>query len=176
LQDTGEGLKQLMRSYPQAVTVVTTANRGEPFGVTVSAFSTISLDPPLVMVSMTKGTAAHDVISGASHFAVNILAADQAKISERFAGRSESHKFSFEGLAVEKAENGCTLIRTAVGHIECTRASSHDEGDHTVIMGKVTRVKHSHDAPPLLYYKRGYTTVASTVPTPSAADSLFGEW
>lgn len=174
--EVAEELKRLMRSFPQAVTVVSARNGGEPFGVTVSAFSTVSLDPPLVMISLMKGTTAHSVLSRATHFAVNILSSDQSKVSERFAGRSEGHRFSFEGLALDEAENGCTLLRTAVGHIECTKAGSHDEGDHTLIMGRVTKARLSHDAPPLLYYKRGYTSVAPTVPTPTSPDSLLAEW
>ena len=177
MEDVAEGLKRLMRSFPQGVTLVTTKERGgEPFGVTVSAFSTVSLDPPLVMISMTKGTRAHSVLSHASRFAVNILASDQSKVSERFAGRSESHRFSFEGLALEEAENGCTLLRTAVGNLECTKAGTHEEGDHTLILGRVTRARLSHDAPPLVYYKRGYTSVASTAPAPTSPATLQAEW
>lgn len=170
-----ETLKALMRSFPQGVTLVTSAGPDGPFGVTVSAFSSISLSPPMIMVSMNKGTKAHEVMSAVDRFAVNILAADQSQLSERFAGRSPAHNFDFHGLPVRRGENGSPILQTAVGYIECTKLASHDAGDHTMIMGQVTAAFLSHDAPPLVYFKRSYTTVVPPTGHPGY-DSLLGEW
>lgn len=175
MPDLVDTLKTLMRSFPQGVTLVTAQGDEGPFGVTVSAFTSISLAPPIVMVSMMKGTKAHDVITSARHFAVSLLSSDQDQLSERFAGRSATHSFDFQGLPIKMGGNGSPVLETAVWHIECTRLESHDAGDHTMVMGGVTAAEMSHDAPPLVYFKRNYTTVVP--PTGHAVyDSLLGEW
>ena len=172
----GESIKSLMRSFPQGVTIVTGVADGSPFGVTVSAFSSVSLEPPLVMVSMSKGTRARDMLSTASAFTINVLSADQSDIAERFAGRSDSHRYRFEGINTRVGSNGCPIFSSAVGYLECSGWSQHEEGDHTMIVGRVTEAGLNGDSPPLVYYKRRYTTVVTPAADSEAHDSLLAEW
>lgn len=165
-----------MRTFPQAVTIVTAISRGGPFGVTVSAFSSISLDPPLVLVSLIKGTRAHNILTSAEEFAVSVLSSDQSSLSETFAGRSESQKSPFDDLPFRKGRNGCMVLESGVGYVECRKSGTHDEGDHTLVMGRVTHVKLNRHAPPLVYYNRHYTTVVMPPSGSTTYDSLLAEW
>ncbi len=175
-EDIAESVKLFMRSYPQGVTIVTAENAGKPFGVTVSAFSSISLDPPLVMISMTRGTKAHDILAEAETFTISLLSAEQAHLSDRFAGRSESQRYDFGGLRVSRGLNGCLYLQSAVGHLECKRWSSHVEGDHTLVFGRVTAGSVDSETTPLLYYRRRYTTVVQPAADSEVHDSLLAEW
>jgi len=176
VEDVPEKLKQVMRAFPQGVTLVTTKVAGRPFGVTVSAFSTISLRPPLVMLSITKGTRAHEALTKAETFAINTLGSDQLAVSERFAGRQRAHTSDFGELPVKEGSNGSLLLRTALAHVECARSALHDAGDHTIIVGRVTKVELIREALPLIYYDRRYTTVTTPSTSSPTFDSLLAEW
>lgn len=171
-----DSVKLLMRSFPQGVTIVTGEKEGAPFGVTVSAFSTVSLDPALVMVSMTKGTRARDALYSAKSFTVNVLSSDQSELAERFAGRSGSRSYDFQGVPVRKGSNGCLVFTTAVGYLECVSWSQHEEGDHTIIVGRVVAAGVDSEASPLVYYRRRYTTVVAPSADAPLHDSLSAEW
>jgi flavin reductase (DIM6/NTAB) family NADH-FMN oxidoreductase RutF len=173
---TSESVKALMRAFPQGVTLVISMYRGEPFGVTVSAFSSISLVPPLVMVSIGKGTKAHEALSQSERFTVNFLYSGQSSISERFAGRTQALRSRFDDLDVREGSDGCLFLADSIGHIECEKESSYEKGDHTIFIGRVLLASLHRDSPPLVYYKRRYTTVVEPATGSQAYDSLLGEW
>ena len=154
--DIQSGLKQAMRAYPQGVTVVTTDSNG-PKGITVSSFTSVSLDPPLVMVSIAKGSAMHDLLRGAKSFAVNFLADDQKSVSDRFAGRTHA-KEKFEGLKFSKGITGSPVISGARAVLECTLWKAYEGGDHSVLIGEVISAKTLNSKRPLVYYLQQYTT------------------
>jgi flavin reductase (DIM6/NTAB) family NADH-FMN oxidoreductase RutF len=152
-----KGLKQAMRVYPQGVTVVTTRGREGARGITVSSFTSVSLDPPLVLVSIAKSSALHDTFRDARQFAVNFLADDQRSVSDRFAGRSDLRD-RFEGLKYEDGLTGSPIIDGVRAVLECRVWKVYDGGDHSMILGEVLAAKALSSKRPLVYYSQQYTT------------------
>ncbi|MDG6990568.1 MAG: flavin reductase family protein [Nitrososphaerota archaeon] len=150
------GLKQAMRVYPQGVTVVTTDSGGLK-GLTVSSFTSVSLDPPLVLVSIAKGSALHDALAAAEAYAVNFLADDQKSVSDRFAGRTGA-KDRFEGIKFTKGMTGSPIISGARAVLECRAWKVYDGGDHSMLVGEVVSAKALNSKRPLVYYSQQYTT------------------
>lgn len=150
------GLKHAMRVYPQGVTVVTTDSHG-PKGLTVSSFTSVSLDPPLVLVSIAKGSALHDLFREAKSYAVNFLADDQKSVSDRFAGRTQS-KERFEGIRFVAGVTGSPLISGVRAVLECRSWNVYEGGDHSILVGEVVAAKTLNSKRPLVYYSQQYTT------------------
>ena len=169
-------LKSLMQSFPQGVTIITTKHRGEFYGITVSSFTSVSLRPPLVLVSVSKGAPTHGALLGEDSFTVNILESDQARLSEQFAGRATDSTDKFYETKYRLGENGCPILEPTLGFLECKRWGSYDGGDHTLILGEVTNAGSRKDSLPLVYYNRQYTTILLPTLERSSYDSLLGEW
>ncbi len=155
-----------MRVYPQGVTVVTSRDGDEPRGITVSSFTSVSLTPPLVLVSIAKGSLLHDQYREAKAFAVNFLADDQRSVSDRFAGRTTA-KDRFEGVRFTLGVSGSPVIEGVRAVIECKAWHAYDGGDHSVILGEVIRAELLSSKKPLVYYEQQYTTTeAAEHPAP----------
>ena len=150
-------LKQAMRVYPQGVTVVTTQTDGGPRGITVSSFTSVSLSPPLVLISIAKGSQLHDQYREAKAFAVNFLADDQKSVSDTFAGRTEAED-RFEGLKFRLGVSGSPIIDGVRAVIECKKWQVFDGGDHSLIVGEVVAAQALSSKKPLVYYAQQYTT------------------
>jgi len=148
----------VMRGFPQGVTVVTTKAKGRLWGVTVSSFTTVSLEPPLVLVSLMKNVPTSGAVASASGFTVNFLAGDQKSVSDRFAGRMPLGD-RFEGLRYHFASTGYPVIEGATGYFHCKRWRKYDGGDHMLILGEVIEAKRLNHKPPLVYFMQRYTTV-----------------
>lgn len=144
--------KLAMSHFASGVTVVTTEQEGRAYGMTVSAFSSLSLDPPLVLVCIEKSVTTHDALAGAGVFGVSILAASQRDVSNRFASRSET---KFEGLEVHRRSLGIPLIPGAICTLECRVQAQLPGGDHTIFVGEVVSAETS-EGDPLLYFRSGY--------------------
>ena len=155
--DLQDGLKQAMRVYPQGVTVVTTKAKDGPKGITVSSFTSISLSPPLVLVSIAKGSGLHDALSASKAFAVNFLADDQKSVSDRFAGRVELSD-RFEGLKFREGVTGSPIIDGVRATLECKTWQVYPGGDHSILVGEVVAAKAFNSKRPLVYYAQQYTT------------------
>ena len=146
--------RSVLGRFASGITVVTSRDgNGKDAGMTVNAFCSVSLIPPLILVCVDHVASMHAMIVAAPHFAVNILAADQEHISRRFSGPDE-HK-RFDGLGYSRGTTGVALLDDALAHIECRRISQHEAGDHTVIIGEVETATAFSDRP-LLYYRGGY--------------------
>ena len=152
-----EGLKAVMREFPQGVTVVTAMTKDGPRGLMVSSFTSVSLDPPLVLVSIAKSADLHDAFAGASSYAVNFLADDQRSVSDRFAGRVKV-KDRFDGVRHHRWSTGSPIIDGARAAIDCKVWQVYDGGDHTLILGEVVRASVISARKPLVYYAQQYTT------------------
>jgi len=150
-------LKQAMRVYPQGVTVVTTQADDGPKGITVSSFTSVSLSPPLVLVSIAKTSQLHDPYREAKCFAVNFLADDQKSVSDRFAGKTEA-KDRFEGLRFKLGDSGSPIIDGVRAVIECRTWKVYEGGDHSLIIGEVIAAEALSNKKPLVYYAQQYTT------------------
>jgi len=149
--------KDAMRGWASGVTVVTARSGDNVHGMTVSAFSSVSVDPPLILVCASQSSATHQMIEEGGLFAVNILAAHQQGVSNVFA--SSMHEDSrLERVGWTEGRTGVPLIDEALASLECRVASAHREGSHTIYVGRVEAV-HTTDAPPLLYYQGGYRSL-----------------
>jgi len=146
--------RQLLGRFATGVTVVTTRDRaGKPVGMTASSVASVSLDPPLVLVSVARDNDMHPALKAADRFVVNVLAADQEAISRRFA---EEHPNRFDGIGYSETRHGLPVLEGVLASIECEKQSEAPGGDHTVFVGLVTGGAVS-DRGPLLYYRGGYT-------------------
>ena len=154
-------LKQAMRVYPQGVTVVTTLSGAGPKGLTVSSFTSVSLEPPLVLFSLAKSSALYGLFRGSKAFAVNFLADDLKSVSDRFAGRTGS-KDRFEGVNFVKGETGSPIISGVRAAIECRPWQNFDGGDHTVFVLEVVSAVTFSSKRPLVYFSQQYTTTETT--------------
>jgi flavin reductase (DIM6/NTAB) family NADH-FMN oxidoreductase RutF len=143
--------------FVSGVTVVTTlSNDNRPAGITVSAFSSVSLEPPLVLVCIDKRASLHNHLSEGSHFAVNILGDHQQEISKRFASRDENR---FEGARYREGLNGAPLLEDALAYIECRVVHAYPGGDHTILVGEVESTSVA-DHKPLAYFRGNYGGLA----------------
>jgi len=146
--------RSVLGRFASGITVVTTRDgEGGHCGMTVSAFCSVSLVPPLVLVCVDHIASMHDMLLRASHFAVNILAADQEALSRRFSGPDE-HK-RFDGVGYTRGQSGAALLDDALAHLECRLVAHHEAGDHTIVVGEVESATPFPDRP-LLYYRGGY--------------------
>jgi 3-hydroxy-9,10-secoandrosta-1,3,5(10)-triene-9,17-dione monooxygenase reductase component len=155
--DLQTGLKQAMRVYPQGVTVVTAQTEDGPKGITVSSFTSVSLNPPLVLVSIAKSSQLHDLFAATGEFAVNFLADDQRSVSDRFAGRTQARD-RFDGLNFTPGVTDSPVIDGARAVIECKTWKVYEGGDHSLIIGEVVSAKALSGKKPLVYYTQQYTT------------------
>jgi flavin reductase ActVB len=145
--------RSVLGRFPSGVTVVTTKGPdGSDSGMTVSAFSSVSLEPPLVLVCIEKSASAYQALTSSTGFVVNILSADQEQIARRFAIVDIDR---FEGVGYSRSQNGFAVLDDALGLIECSTVAQHDAGDHTVIVGEVEAAR-AGTGTPLLYYRGGY--------------------
>jgi flavin reductase (DIM6/NTAB) family NADH-FMN oxidoreductase RutF len=145
--------RAVLGRFPSGVTVVTTkAADGSDQGMTVSAFCSLSLEPPLVLICIEKTASAHDALTRAKGFVVNVLAAKQEQIGRRFAIVDIDR---FEGVGFTRSSSGYAILDDVLAVIECDRVSMHDGGDHTMIIGEVEATR-AETGTPLLYYRGGY--------------------
>ncbi len=130
-------LRRTLGTFATGVVVVTASSAaGRYVGLTVNSFSSVSLDPPLVLWSLRLDAPSRPVFEEASHFAVNILAENQAELANRFA---TPHPDKFAGVACAEGMGGTVLLDGCVAHLECSRELSHPGGDHLILIGQVRR-------------------------------------
>lgn len=139
--------------FASGVTVVTTIGEdNKPVGITVSAFASVSLDPPLVLACVDKRASVHDCLCEGKHFAVNILAEDQEHLSRLFASKDQDR---FTQAAYHTGITGAPLLDGAVAVLECRVVHAYPGGDHTIIVGEVESASIA-DHKPLAYHRGGY--------------------
>jgi 3-hydroxy-9,10-secoandrosta-1,3,5(10)-triene-9,17-dione monooxygenase reductase component len=161
---SSETLRQVMRSYPQGVSVVTAQPPGEePRGITVSSLLSVSLDPPLILVSIAKNARAHPAIEKAGAFAVNLLAEDQGPLSEHFAVSGLSSEEQFGSLRYRPSPSGAPLIEGCVAFLDCRVVDVSAYADHSFFIGEVEEGEVTREARPLVYYNRSYWALGSEV-------------
>lgn len=145
-------MRKAMGCFATGVAVITTADREGPHGMTVNSLTSVSLDPPLLLVCFTRGTRTADCVTTSSRFAVNILGARQEQLSNTFARRGHDH---FEGLDLPVHASGVSLMPGALAHLACAVERTMDGGDHIIVLGRVIDLAH-RDGAPLLFYGGSY--------------------
>jgi flavin reductase (DIM6/NTAB) family NADH-FMN oxidoreductase RutF len=139
--------------FASGVTIVTTRDTSSrDHGLTVSAFCSLSLEPPLVLVCIDNEASMHPVLDQASHFAVNVLAANQESLARRFAA-SETDRF--DGVGYVRGVTGAPILDDVLAYVECRKTTALPAGDHTIVIGEVEHAE-VHSSGPLLYYRGGY--------------------
>jgi len=153
LSVSSDEFRSVLGRFPSGVTVVTTrATDGSDQGMTVSAFCSLSLEPPLVLICIEKTASVYAALTTAPAFIVNILSAKQEQVARRF---SIVDIDRFEGIGFSRSRNGIVILDDVLGVIECNRFSLHDGGDHTIVVGEVEAGR-AGNGTPLLYYRGGY--------------------
>jgi flavin reductase (DIM6/NTAB) family NADH-FMN oxidoreductase RutF len=148
--------------FATGVAVITTQVKGQkPIGITVNSFSSVSLDPPLILWSLDRKSDTLAVFNAVETFTVNVLREDHREISTRL---SKQGDHSLDGLATRIGANGLPAIEEALAHFECDVYARHDAGDHIIILGRVTHFEYAEDGRPLLYHRGGYQGLASGAP------------
>ena len=141
--------------FASGITVITIQYEGRAHGMTANSFVSVSLDPPLVMVSINLRNSTLEHFLHSSHFAVNVLAHDQEHHSRRFAKHAADR---FQGVEWQSAESGAPLIEGALAHLECSKARWFEAGDHAVLIGQVVRAG-CRDGRPLLFFQSSYASI-----------------
>ncbi len=145
--------RAVLSRFASGVTVVTSRDaEGRDYGMTVSAFSSLSLDPPLVLVCIDQSAAWHDVLPRATHFNVHILGETQEAISRRFASERADR---FVDVSHTRGDNGLVKLTGVIALLECRITARHPGGDHSIVVGEVERA-HADDGEPLLYFRGTY--------------------
>jgi flavin reductase (DIM6/NTAB) family NADH-FMN oxidoreductase RutF len=147
-------LRDALGCFATGVTVVTCLNaEDKPAGVTVNSFTSVSLDPPLLLVCLHKTAASADALINASHFAVNVLQTGQQPASITFSTRVEDR---FGTMAWSCGEAGAPILKDSLGVFECERFAVYDGGDHHILVGQVVKASFDAGLDPLLYFRGRY--------------------
>ncbi|WP_255429148.1 flavin reductase family protein [Ramlibacter albus] len=142
--------------FATGVTIVTARTAdGQVIGLTANSFNSVSLEPPLVLWSLSRAAASLAVFSAGSHYAINVLAADQKALAERFAAKGADR---FSGVSFDEGAGGAPLLHGAAATFECFNRSRYEEGDHVIFVGEVERCTHRPGAAPLLFHGGRYYT------------------
>lgn len=160
-----DAYREVMGRFVTGVTVVTSVDerRGQPYpwGTTVNAFSSVSLDPPLVLVCIGRERSIHPVIARSGRFAVNILGEESQDLSDCFSGAPAAHpKEAFCDAEYHVGESGLPILEASVAHLECVVEQTLAAGDHTIYLARVAHLGLSEVHPlPLLYYRGRYLRI-----------------
>ncbi len=141
--DNHRAYRNALGSFTTGVTVVTAMTADGPIGMTVNSFASVSLDPPLVLWSPAKSSSRYGAFTGARHFAIHVLSADQDHLSAAFTHGGSG----FDGIDVRFNDEGVPVLPGTLARFECAEQAQHDAGDHTIIIGKVLRVAHRQGEP-----------------------------
>lgn len=151
-----EQFRRAMGRFATGVGLVTSLEEGRPYGMTVNAFTSVSLDPPLVLVCIQKEGHGHRVIQAQGAFAVNILGAHQKPLAERFAGRHHEYGDPFADVPWRVGSLGLPLLLDVQSFVECRLVETVDAGDHSIFLGQVVHLGIGPVAPPLLFFGGSY--------------------
>lgn len=147
-------LRDAMGCFATGITIITSRDaEGKPIGLTANSFTSLSLDPPLLLVCVANSAGSAPVLREAEHFAVNLLQIGQQPASNRFAGRGEDR---FAATPWTPGETGMPLLDGALGSFECKRHAVHEGGDHFILVGEVVRAQFEPRRDPLLYFRGKY--------------------
>jgi len=146
-------LRDALGCFATGVTVVTCVHDGQPSGLTVNSFTSVSLDPPLLLVCIHKRATCASALVAASHFAINVLQTGQQPASIRFATRDEDR---FGATPWSTGEAGAPILAESLGVFECERFAVYEGGDHNILVGHVVKASFDAALDPLLFFRGRY--------------------
>ena len=147
--------KRSLGSWPSGVTIVTSQHGAERLGMTVSAFTSVSLNPPLILVCADKASNTNKLIHASRAFTVNVLGREQSTLSNLFADKKRE-AIRFDGLDCKTGATGCPRLPGALASLDCTVRDVVDAGDHIVYVGTVEDAVIDAEQEPLVYWRGGY--------------------
>lgn len=136
--DPTRSLRDAFACFATGVTVVTTQGPDGPLGFTANSFSSVSLDPPLILWCPARSSLRHDTFANAPHFAVHIMAEDQQDLAMRFARNADD----FSGQDWQPSADGVPLLNGTLACFECKHFATHPAGDHSIVVGEILRYNH----------------------------------
>jgi flavin reductase (DIM6/NTAB) family NADH-FMN oxidoreductase RutF len=154
-------MRNAMCHWATGVTVVSSIYKGVQHGMTVSSFTSVELEPPLLMVSLSRETRTHGLVENSGVFGVTILREDQQAISDRFAGRVADGADRFTGLQTIVLSTGAPFLAGGLAFFDCKVVATYLVGGHTLFVGEVIAIQTVQDGAPLIYYNRGYHHLAT---------------
>jgi flavin reductase (DIM6/NTAB) family NADH-FMN oxidoreductase RutF len=147
--------RSVLGRFASGVTIVTARDgAGKDHGMTASAFCSVSLQPPLVLICVDHAASMHGLLLEHPRVGISILSSTQEAYSRRFADQDTDDRF--DGIAYTRAESGVVLLEGALAHLECKVVEHHDAGDHTILIAEVEGAEPHEANRPLLYYRGGY--------------------
>lgn len=149
-----ETLRRAMRAWTSGVTIVTATHAGQRYGMTVNSFASISLEPPLIAVTLRKLTHTHALVEGSGEFAITLLAADQGYLSDRFAGKIPGVTDRFEGVETETLLLDIPLIKGGMAYFNCRVVNAIPAGENTLFIAEVVAAQGNGEGEPLVYHNR----------------------
>lgn len=150
----GRDLRNALGRFATGVCLITAVNEeGEALALTANSFSSVSLDPPLVLWSLQNNSDVFDHFASPSHYAINVLAREQEALSNQYAKKGQH---LIDDAHFSTGKHGAPIIRDALVSFECEHHANHDGGDHVIIVGRVVDMTAREDGDPLLFYCGGY--------------------
>ncbi len=149
--------RKVLSKFASGVTIVTLKNDEGIHGLTVNAFASVSLEPPLVLICIQKNGASHSALSQSEHFVVNILSEDQSELADRFADSKLSSLERFDAVTFHSSKTDIPILDGVLCHLECRIVNEFNAGDHTIFLGEVDAAEiDDSSARPLLFYNSKY--------------------
>jgi flavin reductase (DIM6/NTAB) family NADH-FMN oxidoreductase RutF len=151
-----ETLRRAMRAWTTGVAVITAAHEGQRYGMTVNSFTSISLEPPLISVTLKQLTHTHELVEKSGEFALTILSSDQGNLSDRFAGKIPDVTDRFEGVETERLLLDAPLIKGGLAYFNCRVVNSFPVGENTLFAAEVIAAQGEGGGDPLVYHNREF--------------------
>jgi flavin reductase (DIM6/NTAB) family NADH-FMN oxidoreductase RutF len=151
-----EEFRQVLRRWVSGVTILTTRHRGGVHGMTANSFSSVSLDPPLVLVCVDRRNRTHEYLQGEGVFGIHILSEGQQELSERCAGRRGEGGNQLHDVAHHEGAAGAPILEDCLASLECRLLHTYEGGDHTIFVGEVVSSHVHEDRRPLVYSNGAY--------------------
>jgi 3-hydroxy-9,10-secoandrosta-1,3,5(10)-triene-9,17-dione monooxygenase reductase component len=145
--------RTVLGHFATGVTIVTALDGDEPVGMACNSFTSVSLDPPLVLFCAAKNSSTWPQMQRAQRFAVNVLDEDAEAVCRIFATKGVDR---FEGVTHHRAATGAPILADALAYIDCETEVEHDAGDHVIVVGRVVELGYASEGKPLLFYRGGY--------------------
>ena len=155
-----EKLRAAMRAWSAGVTVVTAVHEGHKHGATVNSFTSISLEPAIITISLQKSARTHELITKSRTFGLTMLSAQQSKISDLFAGKMADVADRFANLETETLVTGSPLLVGGLAWIDCRVVQTFDAGMSTLFIAEVLAAQATGDTQPLIYHNREYWSLS----------------
>ncbi|HXF85428.1 MAG TPA: flavin reductase family protein [Anaerolineales bacterium] len=149
-----EQLRQAMRAWTTGVAIITAVHDSRRYGMTVNSFNSVSLDPPLICVTLRKHTHTHELVEKSGEFALTILSSSQSELSDRFAGKIPNIQDRFDGVETETLLLQAPLIKGGLAYFNCRVVHTYPAGENTLFIAEVVAASVQGEGDPLVYHNR----------------------